>query len=387
MKTQILNGDLLTSEGRWIKGGSVVINDHTIDNLYPHSRKFDGVDTYIDVHGGYILPGGIDLHIHGGNGHDFMDGTEEAFKTVIATHRRHGTTSLFPTLASCSLETMQKVATTCTDLMKDPSNGILGLHLEGPYFPSQMAGGQLGQYMRNPNPNEYIPFIESFPCVKRWDAAPEQPGALEFAQYITSKGIVAGIAHTTATYKEVSEGYKTGFTHATHFYNAMLGTHKRGIYKHEGTVESVYLIDDMTVEVIADGIHVPVPLLQLVHKIKGSERMCLVTDALACTQAPAEVAARCEPPVTIENGVCTLLDKSAIAGSVATMDRLIQTMVVKAGLPLSEVSKMVSATPARIMGVYDTKGSLSPHKDADIIILDPTYSLTHVFTRGIHEQC
>ena len=206
------------------------------------------------------------------------------------------------------------------------------------------------------------------------------PGALDFAKFITSKSVLASIAHTSAGFKAVKAGFEAGFTHVTHFYNAMPGFHKYHEFKHEGTVESVYLIDDMTVEMIADGIHVPPVLLSLIHKVKGVERTCLITDALACAASDSQVAF--DPRVIIEDGVCKLSDRSALAGSIATMDRLIRTAVDQAYIPLADAVRMASETPARIMGIYDRKGSLQRGKDADINIFDKTLNLVKVISMG-----
>ena len=167
---------------------------------------------------------------------------------------------------------------------------------------------------------------------------------MQFGKYITAKGVLASVGHTQAEFEDIQTAYEAGYTHATHFYNAMPGFHKRKEYKYEGTVESIYLIDDMTVEVVADGIHVP--------------------------------------PTIIEDGVCKLADRSALAGSVATMDRLIRTMVQKAEIPLADVIRMVSETPARIMGVLDRKGTLERGKDADIIALDRDLNVRAVWAMG-----
>lgn len=378
--TQIYNGKILIPGGRWINGGSVIIKDDKIAEIYSHSRILDSVDKSINAGGGYILPGGIDLHVHGGGGRDFMEGTKEAFETAVAVHRRHGTTSIFPTLSSSSEQMIRDAAKTCTELMEDPKSGVLGLHLEGPYFQMSMAGGQIPEYIRIPSPMEYVPLVEEFPCIRRWDAAPELPGADDFARFITSKGVVAGIAHTRADYSDVVDAYKNGYTLATHFYNAMTTSHKNGIYKHEGTVESVFLMDGINVEVIADGIHVPPIIMKLVHKFKGYGRMCLITDALSVTESPD--GSGYDPRVVVENGVCKLKDGTAIAGSCATMDRLIRTAVKEAGLPLEDVARMVSEIPALIMGVYDRKGSICKYKDADIIIMDKNLNLTNVIQMG-----
>ena len=141
--------------------------------------------------------------------------------------------------------------------MAEKDSPVLGLHLEGHYFNMKMAGGQIPENIKNPDPEEYIPLLEETHCIKRWDAAPELPGAIQFGKYVTSKGILAAVGHTQAEYEDILAAYEAGYKHATHFYNAMPGFHKKHEYKYEGTVESIYLIDDMTVEVVADGIHVP----------------------------------------------------------------------------------------------------------------------------------
>ena len=160
----------------------------------------------------------------------------------------------------------------------------------------------------------------------------------------------------------------------------MTGNHKEGVYKHAGVIEEVYLNDGITVEMIADGIHVPPTILKLIHKQKGVERTALITDALACAASDSKVAF--DPRVIIEDGVCKLADRSAIAGSIATMDRLVRTAVQKAGIPLEDVARMVSETPSRIMGVYDRKGSLEHGKDADIMMFDKDLNLTGVVQMG-----
>ena len=379
MLTQIINGKVFTPQG-WVENGSVLIDGTKIKSILNHSNIVEGVEKVIDAKGSYVLPGGVEIHVHGGGGRDFMECTEEAFMTAVEAHRAHGTTSIFPTLSSSTVPMIREAAATCEKLMADPMTGVLGLHLEGPYFNPKMAGGQLPENIKVPKPEEYKPIVEEFTSIKRWDAAPELEGAREFAEYLRSKGIVASLAHTAAGWDDVSKGYEAGFTHATHFYNAMTGNHKEGEYKHEGTVESVYLLDGMTVEMIADGIHVPPVMLRLIWKSKGVERTALITDALACAASDSDTAF--DPRVIIEDGVCKLADRSAIAGSIATMDRLIKTAVQKAGIPLEDVARMASETPARIMGVYDRKGSLAPGKDADIMMFDRDLNLTGVVQMG-----
>lgn len=334
----------------------------------------------IDAQGYHVVPGGIELHCHGGGGCDYMESTEEAFRTATVTHMKHGATAMYPTLSSSPLKLIEDACETCDRLMQEPETPIMGLHLEGPYFNPKKAGAQMPEIIRNPDPQEYKHIVEDYDCVRRWDVAPELPGAIEMGKYITRKGIVAAIGHTAAEYPDVKAAYDAGYTHATHFYNAMPGFHNVREFKHAGTVESVYLMENMTVEMIADGIHVPVPILQLIYHIKGVERTALTTDALAVTASNSKKAY--DPRVIIEDGVCKLSDRSALAGSIATTDRLIRTVVQKAGIPLQDACRMASETPARIMGIYDRKGSLQRGKDADVLIFDPQLNLRSVYAMG-----
>lgn len=379
MLTQIYNGRILTPQG-WIEGGSVLMDNGRIVEITKNSHIEPKAEKTIDAQGHYVVPGGIELHCHGGGGNDYMEGSEEAFRIATATHMKHGSTAMFPTLSSATLPMIEECCETCSRLMKEQGSPIMGLHLEGPYFNPRKAGAQMPEIIRNPNIKEYMHIAEDYDCVRRWDVAPELPGAIEMGRYITSKGIVAAIGHTAAEYPDVKAAYDAGYTHVTHFYNAMPGFHNVREYKHAGTVESVYLMQDMTVEMIADGIHVPAPILQLIYRTKGVERTALITDALAVTASNSKKAF--DPRVIIEDGVCKLSDRSALAGSIATMDRLIRTAVNIAEIPLQDACRMASETPARIMGIYDRKGSLQRGKDADILILDNDLNLLSVFAMG-----
>ena len=241
------------------------------------------------------------------------------------------------------------------------------------------ASDQFGDKLCEPNVEEYTSLVESTHCIKRWDASPEVPGALDFARYLKSKGILVAISYTEAEYPLVKEAYEAGFTHTSHFYNGMPGFHKCREYKYEGTVESVYLVDGMTIELIADGKHLPPTILQLAYKVKGTEKTCLVTDALA--YAAADKEAVYDPNIIIEDGVCKTKDHEHLAGSIATMDVLVQNMV-KAGVQVENALRMASETPARLMNVYDRKGSLEKGKDADILILDAKLNVRAAWSMG-----
>ena len=379
MLTQIINGRILTPQG-WLKDGSVILRDSKILEVTNCDLAVIGAEL-VDAKGMYVVPGGVEMHVHGGGGRDFQEGTEEAFQVAVDAHAKHGTTSIFPTLSSSTVPMIEAAVETCNKMMEDKNSPILGLHLEGPYLNQSKAGAQVPEWVKNPNPNEYIPIVEKAPCLARWDAAPELPGALQFGKFCAEKGILPSIAHTAAEHSDVRAAYEAGYTHVTHFYNAMPGFHNKQGYKYEGTVESVYLIDDMTIECIADGIHVPPTILRMAYKIKGVERMALISDALAVAAAPPDAQAF-DPRVIIEDGVCKLADRSALAGSIATTDRLIRTMVQEAEVPLEDAVRMASETPAHIMGVHDRKGALARGKDADILILDDKLKVRCVWQMG-----
>ena len=377
MLTQIINGKIFTPQG-WLDEGSVLMRDNKILEVTNCDLALIGANL-IDAKGMYIVPGFVCMHAHGGGGHDFTECTEEAFRTAVKAHQRHGATSIFPTLSSSPFSEIRKAVSICEKLMKEEDSPVLGLHVEGPYLNPKMAGGQFSGKVKNPDKEEYTSLLDETNCIKRWDSSPELPGALEFAGYLRSKGIVAAISHTEAEYDGIKAAYEAGYTHAAHFYNAMPGLHKRREYKYEGTVESVYLTDGMTIELIADGIHLPSTILRLAYKLKGVSHTCLVTDALA--YAAAEGVEITDPNVIIEDGVCKMADRSSLAGSIATMDVLVRTMV-KAGIPLGDAINMVSETPARIMGVDDRKGTLQKDKDADLLVLDRDLNIRAAWAMG-----
>lgn len=379
MLTQIINGRILTPQG-WLKNGSIILRDSKILEVTNCDLAVIGANL-IDAKGMYVVPGGIEMHVHGGGGRDFQEGKEDAFLTAVEAHLKHGTTSIFPTLSSSTVPMIEEAVRTCDKLMEDPLTPILGLHLEGHYLNPAKAGAQQPGWIKDPDPNEYIPIVENSRCLKRWDAAPELPGAIQFGRYCAEKGILPAIAHTQADYSDVKAAFEAGYRHVTHFYNAMPGFHNKNEFKYEGTVESIYLMDDMTVECVADGIHVPPTILRMAYKIKGVERMALITDALAVAAAD-ENAQAFDARVIVEDGVAKLSDRSALAGSIATTDRLIKTAVNMAEIPLEDAVRMCSETPSLIMRVNDRKGTLQRDKDADILILDDKLDVRCIWQMG-----
>jgi len=263
---------------------------------------------------------------------------------------------------------------------------FLGLHLEGPYISMNQRGAQDPRYIRDPDPDEYKEVLSRSASVKRWSAAPELQGAIEFGKYIRSNGVLPAIAHTDAVYEQVQEAFENGFTLITHLYSAMSGVTRKNAYRFAGVIESAYLIDEMDVEIIADGIHLPEPLLKLVYKIKGAARTALITDAMRAAGMPEgeSILGNLHNglKVIVENGVAKLPDRSSFAGSVATADRLVRTMVFMADVPLIDAVRMITTTPARIIGVADRKGSLVAGKDADIVIFDSNITIQKTIIKG-----
>jgi len=348
----------------------------------------------IDAGGRYVAPGLIDIHVHGGGGHDFMDGTVEAFLGVAALHARYGTTAMLPTTMTCPVEQLYRVLDVYPEARRRNVGGaeFLGLHLEGPYLAMNQCGAQDARYIRNPSRKEYSEILGRCPEIRRWSAAPELEGGLEFGRELRSRGILVAFAHTDALYEETLEGFRNGFTLATHFYSCMNGVTRKDGVRYAGAIECAYLTEDMDVEVIADGVHLPAELLRLVHQIKGAGRTALVTDAMRAAGMPEGESVLGSlgdgMRVIVEDGVAKLPDRSAFAGSVATADRLIWTMVQEAGVSLTDAVRMMTATPARMIGVGDRKGTLAAGMDADIILFDDQIEvgLTMIGGRVVYEK-
>lgn len=375
MLTQINNGKILTPQG-WVLDHSLLIEDGKILDI-AGSLPIQGAEV-IDARGMYIVPGYVAMNVYGAKGHTFNEGTEEAFETITKSHLAHGATTIFPTLSPVTPERVLEIDRLCSRMMEKEDSTIKGLHVVSPYLSEDMTREQYN--VKHPDPAEYNTILEKAKCIRRWDAAPELPGSSALAKALKEKGILPVISHTIAEYKEVLEGYNSGFTHTAQLYNAMPGFHKKGEYKYEGTVESVYLIDGMTTEVIADGKHLPSTILRLVYKIKGVERIALVTAALAYADYDGEVNP--DDNVYIENGVCKVKGINHLAGSIATMDTLVQNMVLKVGTTLRDAVRMASETPAKIMGIYDQVGSLEKGKEANVLILNHHYEICGIWSKG-----
>ena len=384
----IINGQLILPEG--IRNDLVMVceNGKITDLVSAGGFLAQAGDEVIDAAGKYVSAGFIDIHLHGGGGHDFMDGTVEAYLGAAETHARYGTSALLPTTLTSTTDELMKTFAIYKEAVARNTKGakFLGLHLEGPYFAYSQRGAQDPKYLRNPEPEEYEAILAASDDIVRWSLAPELPGALAFGDRLAERGILASVAHSDAIYEEVLEATRHGFSHVTHLYSAMSTVTRRNAFRYAGVLEAAYLLDNMTVEIIADGVHIPKPLLEFVYRFKGPVRTALCTDAMRGAGMPdgKSILGSLDKgqEVIIEDGVAKLPDRTAFAGSTATTDRLVRTMVQVAGVSLTDTIRMMTLTPATIMKIDDRKGTLEKGKDADLVIFDGNIQVSYTISEG-----
>lgn len=385
-KIKICNGRIITPY-RLIENGTVLIEDGKIVQVCSGNIDFPGAQT-INAQNNFVSPGFIDIHTHGGGGHDFMDGTVRAFLEAAKMHALHGTTALVPTTLTSQPKELLQLFKTYRQAKKENTEGaqFLGLHLEGPYFSMSQKGAQDPRYIRLPKKEEYEQILSQSDDIIRWSAAPELEGAMEFGREITGQGILAAIAHTDATSDQVAEALENGYSHVTHLYSGMSGVMRRNAFRFAGVIESAFLFDQLTVEIIADGIHLPPSLLQLIYKQKGPSRIALITDSMRAAGQDVEKSIlgslKDGLKIIIENGVAKLPDRTAFAGSVATADLLVRNMIKLAGVPLLHAVQMITITPAQICRIDHQKGSLTIGKDADVVIFDDNIQIKTTIING-----
>lgn len=368
--------------------GDVAIAGSNIAAVCAPGKYTGNANRIIDAHGLFLSPGFIDIHTHGGGGADFMDGSTAAIYQACTTHLRHGTTTIVPTTLTSTKQSLLdfiKLFNTI-DLCHPDCPEILGLHLEGPYFSMEQRGAQDPRFLRNPDPEEYAAVLALTDRIVRWSFAIELDGAAEFLRVLREHRIVSSVAHSDATCSQVLDAYGNGVRALTHFYSGMSGVRRVNAHRVAGVIEAGYLIDGMYVEVIADGKHLPAELLRLIRKVKGPDRICLVTDSMRGAGMPdgPSILGSLDGGVEclIEDGVAIMPDRTAFAGSVATTDRLVRVMHTLGEVPLWEAVGMATVNPARLMGIDNRKGSIAVGKDADLLIFDDNIHISLVMARG-----
>ncbi len=373
-----------------IKGGRVIADKKIFDADVYYA---DGVilsvtdavlpaDEVIDAAGLYVSPGFIDMHTHGAVGHDFSSSTADEILEAVRFHMKHGTTTILPTFASCTMEEMTKGLIEVGKAMeKGGAPNILGTHLEGPYFSLQQAGAQDPTRITEPKEADYTELIRRFrKYIYRWSYAPERDTDQKFTKYLVAHGILPAVGHSDAIYSELKPAYEAGCKLVTHLYSGTSTITRDHGFRRLGVNECAYLWDDMDVEIIADGCHLPPELIQMIVKCKGVDRISLVTDSLKVAGTDAKESGVGSTKCIIEDGVCKLADRSAFAGSIATTDRLVYVVTKKAGIPLADAVFMAAQNPARVLGVK--KGQLTPGYDADILFFDDDINVRTVIVGG-----
>ncbi|MEM1678344.1 MAG: N-acetylglucosamine-6-phosphate deacetylase [Ignisphaera sp.] len=386
-----LVNSLVITPYRVVRNGVVVVDDGKVLDV----GSADGVAIpsfceRIDVDGNIVAPGFIDIHLHGGGGADTMDATYEALNTISITHASGGSTAILPSTVSASLDDVVRAIDAVRSAVARGVGGarILGIHIEGPYISVEQKGAHDDRFIREPSDEEMDILLKHVDVVKRVTAAPEVRGCLKLGRLLSSHGVLMSIGHSNAVMDEVLQAVDSGYRHVTHIYSATSMTRRIRAYRYPGVVEAAYLIDDLTVEVIADGKHLPPALVRLVLKNKGLDKVCIVTDAMRAAGLPPGRYKLGTIEAIVDEGVAWLPDRTAFAGSIAKMNTMLRFLVEEVGLTLQDAVKLATVNPAKIIGIDRYKGSLTPGKDADIVIMDRNLEilLTMIEGRAVYKS-
>jgi N-acetylglucosamine-6-phosphate deacetylase len=340
-----------------------------------------GEHQIIDLDRNYLAPGFIDLHVHGALGRDTMEGSAEAFRTICNFHATGGTTSVLLTTATAPLEEIVAVLRAIRD-SRSALGVIAGVHVEGPFISKAKAGAQRAEFIQDPSPAAVKRLLEHADVLKRITIAPELPGALDAIEAFHARGINVSGGHSDAWDEDARAAFDRGMRSVTHTFNCMSSARSRGIHRVAGLLEFALSESEMSCELIADGHHVLPTLMKMLYQAKRRDGICLVTDATAGAGSPnGSQFSLCGTDCIVENGVCLLGDRSALAGSAARMIDLVRTMVRDVNVPLHEAIAMATENPAGAIGL-ETKGRLSVGGDADFVVLSPQLDVIRTFVLG-----
>ncbi|QDU30056.1 N-acetylglucosamine-6-phosphate deacetylase [Anatilimnocola aggregata] len=376
-----------------IEPGALVVQGERIQAVLPANAPLPPQAEVIDVEDGFISPGFIDLHVHGGAGGDFMDGTAEAFRLALRANARHGTTRLAATTTVATHEQIMATLEQTRQFRHSPEpNGarVLGAHFYGPYFRYEARGAHPGGPIRPPVEAEFSQYLAYASDLVTATVAPELPGAKEFALACRLKGVRTNVGHSWATFDQMTAAVEWGVRHVDHLYCAMSDKSKLRQFQmypmQGGVLEATLYYDELTTEVIADGKHLDAGLLLLALKIKGPDRLALVTDTSRALDMPNGQyligPLQGGEPLLKQDDVGMTLDGKALASSCMGMDHMVRTFQRLTGRPLWEVIRMASLTPARIAGQDNELGSLEKGKRADVLVLSKELAIEKVFIDG-----
>lgn len=373
------------------KSKKIIQHDRIFDGyVYTNEGKITAVtaaklpyDVEEDLGDNYLAPGFIDLHVHGAMGIDFGNCDAKSAATAIDYHLSHGTTTILPTFAASSNKNTLLALESLNECIKSglAHANVPGVHLEGPYFSLNQCGAQNPENITAPIKEDYEYIIKEYSdIVKRWSYAPERDEGEEFCKAVTKAGIIASAGHTDAEFADMERAYQNGCSLITHLYSCTSTVVRKNAYRHAGVNEFAFYNDGIFAEIIADGAHLPPELIKLVYKIKGKDKIALITDALSVCGVDKKSGNLNGIDYIVEDGVCKLADRSSFAGSIATTDRLVYTCVKKAGLSLIDSVYMATAVPAKILNV--SKGMIKERYDADLVAFDDDINIKAVYVDG-----
>jgi N-acetylglucosamine-6-phosphate deacetylase len=376
MRVSIEGGKVVTPLDVFDKA-DVLIEDGKLVAIGPNLANTDVAET-IDAEGQIVAPGYIDVHTHGSAGHDTMDGTREAIEGMATFFATHGVTSFCPTTLTVGAEDIMTSVRAVHECQQNPIKGAqpLGVHLEGPYIEAGKKGAQPEKHVRTASVGDYKDFF-SLGNIRLITFAPEIEENKELIAFARARGAAAVVGHSDASYEQMVEAVKLGINHATHTFNQMGGIHHRK----PGTVSGVLLLEEIYAEFIADGVHLHPAIVDMIVRLKGSDRALLITDAISGAGMPDGDYELGGQKIVVKEGAVRLED-GTLAGSALTMDQAVRNVREFTGRPLAECIKMATLTPARSIGVASRKGSLEPGKDADIVILDQDLNVVTTMVGG-----
>ncbi|KOG34011.1 N-acetylglucosamine-6-phosphate deacetylase [Streptomyces resistomycificus] len=354
-----------------VEDGRLVVEGTRIAATAPENARV------IDVSGHWLLPGFVDLHNHGGGGASFTSGTVEEVLKGIHTHRLHGTTTLVASTVTGDMDFLAQRAGMLAELAEQ--GDIAGIHFEGPFISPCRKGAHSEKLLRDPDPAEVRKLIDAARGrATMVTLATELPGGVDSVRLLAEHGVIAAIGHTDATYEQTVEAIEAGATVATHLFNAMPALGHRA----PGPIAALLEDERITVELINDGTHLHPAALQLAFHRAGASRVAFITDAMDAAGFGDGRYMLGPLEVEVSKGVARLVEGGSIAGSTLTLDRAFRRAVTVDGLSVEDAVTALSANPARLLGSYDTIGSLEPGKDADLVLLDADFALKGVMRRG-----
>ena len=392
MKTLIQNGPVITPHRVIPMGGVLVEDSKILEVLERPVTELPSDIKVIDAAGQTISPGFVDIHVHGGGGLEVMEASSDQINEICLAHSRYGTTSMLPTTLAAPIDDIcLAIDNIKAASQKSVGAHIIGAHLEGPYFAQSQRGAQAPEYIITPDEVSIHRLLDRWDGVRIMGAAPEIPGGMALGLELKKRGITASIAHSDATFEDIEKAMEYGYTDVTHIYSGCSNVHRVNAYRIAGVVEAGLYFDNLTTQVIADGKHLPPSLLRLIYKCKGADKIALISDGLGPSAADIPEGTVYTQgngmEIVLDDGVMKLMDRSAFAGSCATMSKLVRNMIELAGVPLAQAVKMASLTPASVVGARE-KGCLAPGFDADIILFDDKINVSMVMVKGkvIHEN-